>query len=33
MLAEKKNFSSNVLHNFAGNKIISICKNDKPWQN
>ena len=33
MVAEKNNFSSNALHNFAKSKVISKCKkckNDKP---
>ena len=25
-------FSSNAWHNFAKGKVISKCKNDKPWK-
>ena len=32
MVTEKNNFSSNAWHNFAKDKIISKCKNDKPWR-
>ena len=32
MVAEKK-LSSNASHNFAKGKVISKCKNDKPWKN
>ena len=32
MVAEKNNFSSNAWHNFAKGKVISKCKNDKPWK-
>ena len=32
MVAEKNNFSSNAWHNFAKDKVISKCKNDKPWK-
>ena len=32
MVAEKKN-SSNASHNFAKSKVISKCKNGKPWKN
>ena len=31
MVAEKKFFSSE--QNFGKSKIISKCKNDKPWKN
>ena len=33
MVAEKNIFSSNAWHNFAKGKVISKCKNDKPWKN
>ena len=33
MVTEKNNSSSNAYHNFADSKVISKCKNDKPWQN
>ena len=32
MVADKNNFSSNAQHNFAKGKVISKCKNDKPWK-
>ena len=32
MVAEKF-FSSNAEHNFTKSKVISKCKNDKPWKN
>ena len=33
MVAEKNNFSSNAQHNIAKGKVISECKNHKPWKN
>ena len=33
MVTEKNSFSSNAQHNFAKVKVISKCKNDKPWKN
>ena len=33
MAAEKSNFSSNAWHEFAKDKVISKCKNNKPWKN
>ena len=33
MVEEKNNFSSNAQCNFAQGKVISKCKNDKPWKN
>ena len=33
MVAEKNNFSPNAQHDFAKGKIISKCKNGKPWKN
>ena len=34
MVTEKKNFFSNAQqHSFAKGKVISECKNDKPWKN
>ena len=32
MVEEKNYFSSNAWHNFAKGKVISECKNDKPWK-
>ena len=32
MVGEKNYFSSNAWHNFAKGKVISECKNDKPWK-
>ena len=32
MVREKNNFSSNAQQNFAKGKVISKCKNDKPWK-
>ena len=32
MVAEKNNFSSNAQLNFAKTKVISKCKNNKPWK-
>ena len=31
MVEEKKLFSSNAWHNFSKDKVISKCKNDKPF--
>ena len=33
MVVEKNNFSSNAWDNFAKDKVISKCKNEKPWKN
>ena len=33
MVAEKKFFSSNEQHDFWKGKVISKCKNGKPWKN
>ena len=33
MVTEKIFFSSNAQHNFAKGKVVSKCKNDKPWKN
>ena len=33
MVAEKIFFSSNAQNNFSKGKVISKCKNDKPWKN
>ena len=33
MVAGKKIFVSNAYHNFTKGKVISRCKNDKPWKN
>ena len=33
MVAEKDDFSSNALHNFAKGKAICNCKNDETWKN
>ena len=33
MVAEKNNFFSNAQHNFEKGKVISKCKNDRPWKN
>ena len=33
MVAEKNNFCSNALHNFAKSKVISKRENDKSWKN
>ena len=33
MVVEKKYFRSNRWHNFVKEKVISKCKNDKPWEN
>ena len=34
MVTEKKFFFSNAQqHSFAKGKVISECKNDKPWKN
>ena len=33
MVGEKKNFSSNAWHNSAKGKVITKCKNEKPWKN
>ena len=33
MVAEKNFFSLNAWHNFGKDKVISKCKNDKPWKN
>ena len=33
MVAEINNFSSKVQYNFAKSKMISKCKNDRPWKN
>ena len=33
MVTEKIFFSSNGQHNFAHGKVVSKCKNDKPWKN
>ena len=33
VVAEKNNFSSNAQHNPAKVKVISKCKNGKPWKN
>ena len=32
MVAEKNTFSSNAWHKFVKGKVISKCKNDKPWK-
>ena len=32
MVTEKNNFSSNAKYSFANVKVISRCKNDKPWK-
>ena len=33
MVAEKSNFPSNAKNNLAKIKVISKCKNYKPWKN
>ena len=33
MAAEKNNFSLNTEHNFAKNRVICKCKNNKPSKN
>ena len=33
MVAEKNDFTSNTQHSFVKSKVISKCKNDKPWIN
>ena len=33
MVGEKNSFISNAWHNLAKSKVISKCKNDKPWKN
>ena len=32
MVTAKNNFSADAKHNFAKGKVISKCKNDKPWK-
>ena len=33
MVTEKNDFSSNSYHSFAKGKVVSKCKNGKPWKN